>query len=134
MKHIEVELSSRPQSSHRVKLKSRIAELREQLGMTQRELADYVGVTGTTIANWEKGRRGLEWFDRIIRLCSALDCKPDELVSYMSSDHSDDEVSQEMKFSDMQRLLGTLPEKTVSQKTEVADPTLSNTPQSFGNL
>ena len=52
----------------------------------------------------------------------------------MSSDHSDDEVSQEMKFSDMQRLLGTLPEKTVSQKTEVADPTLSNTPQSFGNL
>ena len=45
MNHIQVELSSRPQSSHRVKLKSRIAELREQLGMTQRELADYVGVT-----------------------------------------------------------------------------------------
>ena len=120
MNHIEVELSSRPQAPHRVKLKSRIAELREQRNMTQRELADYVGVTGTTIANWEKGRRGLEWFDRIIRLCAALNCSPNELVSYIPSVNLDDETYQEMSFSDMQRLLGTRPEKAGSKQKEVS--------------
>lgn len=61
----------------------KIAALREAKKLTQLELAKKVGVTETTIANWEKGRSGIEWLDRIIRLCKALDCTPEELLHYI---------------------------------------------------
>lgn len=62
------------------KLVSKVAELRDRHGYTQRELALYLGVTDTTVANWEKGRSGLEWFERIANLCQLLDCTPQQLV------------------------------------------------------
>lgn len=61
---------------------SNISTLREQSGLTQRELALIVGVTETTIANWERGRSGLEWIDRLIKLCKALDCSLEDLIDY----------------------------------------------------
>lgn len=62
---------------------SRIAELREAVGLTQRELANKVGVTDTTIRNYEKGRSVLEWIERVIRLCEALNCEPKDLIDYL---------------------------------------------------
>lgn len=59
---------------------SRIKALREKAKLTQLELAQRVGVTETTIANWENGRSSLEWIERVIRLCAALNCQPDELI------------------------------------------------------
>ena len=61
----------------------RIAKLREKKHLTQLELANHVGVTETTIANWERGRSGVEWLDRLIRLCAALECSPEDLLSYI---------------------------------------------------
>lgn len=66
---------------------SRIKLLRERVGMTQLELAQYVGVTETTIANWENGRSSLEWIERVIRLCAALDCQPEELLYDLSPEN-----------------------------------------------
>lgn len=63
---------------------SKIAELREAVGLTQRELADLVGVTDTTIRNYEKGRSALEWIERVIRLCEALQCEPKDLIDYVN--------------------------------------------------
>lgn len=62
--------------------------LRERAGLSQTELAFLVGVSVDTIANWENGRRGLDWFERFVRLCTALRCAPQELITYDASDAS----------------------------------------------
>lgn len=60
-------------------LVSRLEPLRKVKGYTQRELSLLVGVTEATIANWERSRSGLDWFERVYKLCSALDCQPQDL-------------------------------------------------------
>jgi len=61
---------------------SRIKQLRESKGLSQRSLAIAIEKTETTIANWEHGRTGLEWFETIARLCNVLDCSPNDLFGY----------------------------------------------------
>lgn len=58
---------------------SKVAELRKRAELTQRELAIALGVTETTIRNWERGRNSVEWFERVAKLCETLKCKPDDL-------------------------------------------------------
>jgi transcriptional regulator with XRE-family HTH domain len=77
----------------------KIASLREANQLTQLELAQIVGVTETTIANWEKGRSGTEWIDRLIRLCAALKCTPEDLLTYIP------QVGDEGAFSAIVRLI-----------------------------
>ncbi|WP_287128949.1 helix-turn-helix transcriptional regulator [Candidatus Cyanaurora vandensis] len=60
---------------------SKIADLRKRVGFTQRQLSDVVGVTESTVRNWEAGRNGLDLFVTVARLCKALNCTPDELVA-----------------------------------------------------
>lgn len=72
----------------------RIAKLREEKQLTQLELANQVGVTETTIANWERGRSGVEWLDRLIRLCAALECTPEDLLSYIPKLESERSLSE----------------------------------------
>jgi transcriptional regulator with XRE-family HTH domain len=76
-----------------------IAALREQAGLTQRELAQLVGVTETTIANWERGRSGLDWIDRFIKLCNALHCNLHDLVVY-----ANDSQPQEPSFEELRQM------------------------------
>ena len=64
---------------------SRIAELRDKTGLTQRQLADLVGVTESTISNWENGRN-LVWFERVTKLCKTLDCTPEDLLDRVCDD------------------------------------------------
>lgn len=58
---------------------SNIAELRKQKKLTQRQLADLVGVDTSTIRNWERNRGGVETFMRLAKLCEALNCQPQDL-------------------------------------------------------
>ncbi|MEM9218388.1 MAG: helix-turn-helix transcriptional regulator [Cyanobacteria bacterium P01_F01_bin.150] len=69
-----------------MKLISKIGELREKQGLTQRQIAMELGVTETTVANWERGRSGLDWIDRLNRLCKLLECELDELIEYEEED------------------------------------------------
>ncbi|MBD2211889.1 helix-turn-helix transcriptional regulator [Nostoc linckia FACHB-104] len=71
-------------------LVSRVAELRKRSDLTQRELANLIGVTETTVRNWENNRSGVEWFERIAKLCTALNCTPNELFGYEKVGESDD--------------------------------------------
>jgi transcriptional regulator with XRE-family HTH domain len=60
---------------------SKIAEYRQNAGLTQLELAESVGVTEATIANWESGRSGgVEWIRNVVLLCETLDCELSDLL------------------------------------------------------
>lgn len=61
---------------------SKIADLRRQSGLTQRQLADLVGVTESTIRNLENNRNGVDQIERVVRLCQALNCSAADLIEY----------------------------------------------------
>lgn len=58
---------------------SKVAELRTAKNLTQRQLADMVGVDPSTVRNWERDRGGIETWVKIARLCKALECDISEL-------------------------------------------------------
>jgi transcriptional regulator with XRE-family HTH domain len=58
---------------------SKVAHLRKRKNLTQRQLADLVGVDPSTIRNWERDRGGVETFVKLAKLCKTLDCTIDDL-------------------------------------------------------
>lgn len=58
-----------------VNLGDRIREARKASGMTQKQLADKIGVSNTSISNWEKGLSNPDP-DTIQHLCWALGVEP----------------------------------------------------------
>ena len=59
----------------------RLMKLRRKEGMTQKEFADRLGVTVTTISNWEKGRRNLNWINTTYEICQILNCDLADLAN-----------------------------------------------------
>lgn len=90
------------------KAKPRIAILREQAGLTQLELSRLVGVTESTIQNWESGRTGIDHIQRIIKFCQALGCRVEDLIEYVSEEELVPEVPKKPRtLKEVQSLLGT---------------------------
>ena len=56
-----------------------IAALRKKQGLTQKELAELINITRTSIANIEAGRQSIH-MRTIITLCDALGCTPNNLL------------------------------------------------------
>lgn len=104
---------------------SQIAELREQMGLTQLELGQLLDVTENTIANWERGRSGLEWIDRVIKLCRLFNCSPEQLVKYVpDTEPVEKETKKKRSLEELRRLINThepAPTKALAkgQKAEV---------------
>ncbi|WP_414563114.1 MULTISPECIES: helix-turn-helix transcriptional regulator [unclassified Anabaena] len=88
------------------KPKPRIALLREKAGLTQLQLSRLVGVTESTIQNWESGRTGTDHIERIIRFCKALNCQVDDLIEYMG-DASENSLTEPGSLNEIHHLLGT---------------------------
>jgi transcriptional regulator with XRE-family HTH domain len=57
----------------------RLAEIRRRRGLTQRQLATAIGVTLTSLQNYERGRNAITG-RRLDALASALFCKPIDLL------------------------------------------------------
>lgn len=91
------------------KLISRIAQLRERTGLTQLELAQLLEVTESTIANYEKGRSGLEGIERTAKLCKIFNCNPEDLIKieYVSDLESVEVRRKGRSLAELRKLLGT---------------------------
>jgi transcriptional regulator with XRE-family HTH domain len=88
------------------KAKPRIAFLREKAGLTQLELSRLVGVTESTIQNWESGRTGTEQIERVIRFCQALNCQVQDLIEYIP-ESPEETTAKPSSLSDIHQMLGT---------------------------
>lgn len=88
------------------KPKPRIAYLREKAGLTQLELSRLVGVTESTIQNWESGRTGTDHIQRIVKFCKALNCKVEDLIE-RESDLPEEAPIKPASLQEIHNLLGT---------------------------
>ena len=97
------------------KPKPRIAILREKAGLTQLELSRLVGVTESTIQNWESGRTGTDHIQRIIKFCKALNCKVEDLIEPQET--SPEEATTKLaSLQEIHNLLGTDEQSTVNSE------------------
>jgi putative transcriptional regulator len=92
---------------------SQVAKLRELAGLTQRQLADAVGVTESTIRNLEKNRNGIEQIERVVRLCRVLNCGAEDLIEYKSVEGGEIPVtpSEPSRLDRIEALLGALADR-----------------------
>ena len=60
-------------------LGNRIKRLRKELGISQKELAERIGVSNSRVSNWEQGINRPD-ADILSRLCSALQTSPSLLL------------------------------------------------------
>ncbi len=63
-----------------IKVGKFIAELRKQQGMTQKSMADSLGISDKTISKWENGK-GLPEYTLLLPLCELLGITVNELLS-----------------------------------------------------
>ncbi|MBF2049774.1 MAG: helix-turn-helix domain-containing protein [Leptolyngbya sp. IPPAS B-1204] len=65
-----------------------LKKLRERAGLTQRQIADALGVTTTTVGTWERGEKEPRpSFLQVKILIETLNCTLDELVEATSHWH-----------------------------------------------
>ena len=98
------------------KAKPRIAFLREKAGLTQLELSRLVGVTESTVQNWESGRTGINHIERVARFCKALNCGAEDLLEYL--DNSSQGDPKPSSLNEIHDLLGTTSEPSLGREEE----------------
>ena len=62
-----------------MQLATYIRSRRKNIGMTQKELAEKVGVSTNTVARWERGESEPSWSD-FLKLCVVLGMKMEDFV------------------------------------------------------
>lgn len=58
---------------------NRIRKFREELGISQKQLAEQIGVSNSRISNWEQGINRPD-ADILVKLCTALNVSPSSLL------------------------------------------------------
>ena len=67
-------------------VKASLVDLRKRAGVTQKAVADALGVTDHTVRNWEKGREEPRLFIwQVKALCGLLQCGLEELPDHFKT-------------------------------------------------
>lgn len=62
-------------------------DLRKRVGVTQKQIAEAVGVSETSVRNWERGREEPRLFVwQVKALCGVLECQLSELPDKFKSE------------------------------------------------
>lgn len=90
----------------------RIHKFREANNMTQKQLADKIGVTGSRVSNWEQGIHRPD-VDILANICTALNVSPSELLDIHIninelSAHEQKLLTAYRKHTDLQRAVNIL--------------------------
>ena len=90
----------------------RIRKFREANNMTQKQLADKIGVTGSRVSNWEQGIHRPD-VDILANICTALNVSPSELLDIHIninelSAHEQKLITAYRKHTDLQRAVNIL--------------------------
>ena len=90
----------------------RIRKFREANNMTQKQLADKIGVTGSRVSNWEQGVHRPD-VDILANICTALNVSPSELLDIHIninelSAHEQKLLTAYRKHTDLQRAVNIL--------------------------
>ena len=80
-----------------VKIGKFIAECRKEKGLTQRELADILGISDKTVSKWERGN-GLPDVSLMLPLCNLLGISVNELLSGICLDQNSYQQKAEENF------------------------------------
>ena len=93
-------------------LGNRIKRLRKELGISQKELAERIGVSNSRVSNWEQGINRPD-ADILADICKALNVSPSELLDVRLSpeDLSDQERKVIMAYRtkpDLQKAVNIL--------------------------
>lgn len=67
----------------------RLKKIRKEAGITQKELADKIGVSRTTIAGYETEGKEPS-YDNLIKIARALNCSLDVLLDYQNKENQSD--------------------------------------------
>lgn len=91
---------------------NRIRQYREKKKLTQKQLADMIGVSNSRVSNWEKGINRPD-ADIIADICRALDVSPSVLLDVrLSTDELNDKERKIIKAyrvkSDLQKAVDIL--------------------------
>lgn len=92
---------------------NRIAELRKERGLSQKELASAIGVHQTSVSQWETGKTNPD-FGSLCDLCSFFDLSIDYVMGY-SSERKRNNMTEE----EMDALAADLVEEELSEMREL---------------
>jgi transcriptional regulator with XRE-family HTH domain len=69
------------------KIGKNIAQIRKSKNLTQRELAEKIGISRTTIADYERSKTRI-YDEMLVRLSMALNVTPDEILCFKNNNSS----------------------------------------------
>lgn len=87
-----------------MKAVSKIANLREKTGLTQAQLAVFIGVTTNTIQNWESGKSGVDQIEKFLKLCEVLGCDLKDLIEYVPTSEAEQSKAGSFSLDDLRDL------------------------------
>ena len=73
-------MSSDKKEKPKYEIGSRIRKYRESLGLSQKDLADKLGISNSRVSNWEQGINRPD-ADMLADICLALNISPSELLN-----------------------------------------------------
>lgn len=114
-----------------INIGDRIRELREQKGLTQKELGELINVSAQVISNWERGYTPTINYENIIQLARALDTTVAYLVG--KNDEKEKSLSLNQLPPDIRKIARAGDKMTPEQRDQLLKIAYTLFPEAFND-